>query len=71
MVKFGEYLIKCSVSRYADKYVRYNYLKSLLDDLKAKRIAADEAFYQNLEMSYIQTRNFAEDWMIVRLESAT
>ena len=70
MVKFGEYLIKCSVSRYADKYVRYNYLKSLLDDLKAKRIAADEAFYQNLEMSYIQTRNFAEDW-IVRLERAT
>ena len=61
IIKFGEYLIKCSVSRYADKYVQYNCLESLLDDLKAKRVGADEAFYQNLEMSYIQTRNFAED----------
>ena len=70
MVKFGEYLKDVSVEKYREKYVDYDRLKECLDLLKNGVLNGCNDFYKKLEASYMNSRIYAETWLL-NLEDRT
>lgn len=68
MVHFGTYISSCQVSKYEDKYVQYEILKTLLSDVRLNKLHSADNFYKALEENWLNCRNFAESW-VIRLES--
>lgn len=62
MTKFGEYIERCTVAKYADKYIAYNVLKEALERRTAGMLDGMQAFYPMLDQTYTTCRNFADQW---------
>ena len=64
MVNFGKYIESCRVEKYGDKYVDYENLKQLLDELKGNKIRSSENFYKALDENWVKAKGFAENWLM-------